>query len=60
MWAYDVEEKSNKLFNIKRIERVQLLPQTWRYEAGHAIGAIDIFRISSFKQVPLTKFGVLA
>ena len=53
LWAYDVEEKRNKLFNIKRIESVQLLPQAWRYEAGHAIGTIDIFRISSFDQIPI-------
>ena len=53
LWAYDVEEKRNKLFNIKRIESVQQLQQAWRYEVGHAIGTIDIFRISSFDQIPV-------
>ena len=53
LWAYDIEEKNNKLFNIKRIESVQLLPQVWQYTAGHASGNIDIFRISSFEQIPV-------
>ncbi len=53
MWAYDIEEKSNKLFNIKRIESIQMLPQAWQYAAEHASGKIDIFRISSFDQIPV-------
>ena len=51
MWAYDVEEGKNKLFKIKRIENIQLLPQAWRHKSEHASGAIDIFRISSFEQI---------
>jgi len=53
MWAFDVEEKKNKLFKIKRIESVSLLPQTWNYEAEHKSGYMDIFRISSFEQKPV-------
>ena len=53
MWAYDVEERKNKLFKIKRIESVQLLPQPWQYVAEHKSGAIDIFRISSFETFPV-------
>ena len=53
MWAYDIEEASNKLFNLRRIENVRLLPQSWRYAAGHKSGNIDIFRISSFDQIPV-------
>ena len=53
MWAYDAEEKTCKLFNIKRIERVQLLPQTWQYAAEHKSGSMDVFRISSFEQQPV-------
>jgi predicted DNA-binding transcriptional regulator YafY len=53
MWAYDIEEKKNKLFKIRRIENVQLLPQLWQYAAEHKVGFIDIFRISSFKQMPI-------
>jgi predicted DNA-binding transcriptional regulator YafY len=53
LWAYDVEEQKNKLFKIKRIEIVQLLPQAWQYTAEHASGNIDIFRISSLEQIPV-------
>jgi len=53
MWAYDVEERKNKLFKIKRIESVQLLPQAWQYVAEHKSGRIDIFRISSFETLPV-------
>ena len=53
MWAYDVEKKSNKLFNIKRIESVRIIPQSWQYKAEHHSGYLDIFRVSSFKQLPV-------
>ena len=53
MWAYDVEDRTNKLFKIKRIEDVQLLPQTWQYTVEHKSGNIDIFRISNFKTIPV-------
>ena len=53
MWAYDVEEKSNKLFNIRRIESVRLLPQRWQYAVEHKSGNMDVFRISSFEQLPV-------
>ena len=53
LWAYDVEEKKNKLFNIKRIEGVQVLSQSWQYADKHETGYMDIFRISSFEQLPV-------
>jgi len=54
MWAFDVEEKKNKLFKIKRIESVALLPQPWQFSTEHKEGYLDIFRISSFEQIPVT------
>jgi len=53
MWAYDIEDKKNKLFKIKRIESIQLLPQAWQHKSEHKSGNIDIFRISSFKTIPV-------
>ena len=53
LWAYDVEEKKNKLFNIKRIESTVLLPQPCQYLAEHKRGYMDIFRVSSFEQIPV-------
>jgi predicted DNA-binding transcriptional regulator YafY len=51
LWAYDEKEKMNKLFKIQRIEKVEILPQTWKNESKHENGFIDIFRISSFEQL---------
>ena len=53
IWAYDIEDGKNKLFKTKRIERVQLLPETWQYTLEHKKGDIDIFRISSFESIPV-------
>lgn len=50
IWAYDMEKKKNKLFKVKRIEKVEILPLSWQYENEHQSGYIDIFRISSFNQ----------
>ena len=53
LWAYDIEERSNKLFKIKRIESVELLSQAWQFASEHKSGYIDIFRISSFEQIAI-------
>lgn len=53
VWAYDAENQSNKLFNIRRIESVQLLSQPWRHATEHKSGNMDVFRISSFEQIPV-------
>ena len=53
IWAYDVEEKKNKLFKTNRIENIRILPQQWLYAADHVAGYIDIFRVSSFEQKPV-------
>jgi predicted DNA-binding transcriptional regulator YafY len=53
VWAYDVEERKNKLFKTDRIESVQILPNQWQYESEHKAGYIDIFRISSFDRLPV-------
>jgi predicted DNA-binding transcriptional regulator YafY len=61
VWAYDVEEKKNKLFNLKRIENVEVLPQSWQYETAHQCGFIDLFRISSFQKHPvMLQLGLLS
>ena len=53
VWAYDAENQSNKLFNIRRIESVQLLSQSWQHATEHKSGNMDVFRISSFEQIPV-------
>jgi len=60
IWAYDIEERKNKLFNLKRIESVRIL-SGWQYEDNHKSGYIDIFRISSFLQHPIKlRLGLLS
>ena len=53
MWAFDTEEQKNKLFKINRIENIIILPQPWQYKNQHVSGFIDIFRISSYSQMPV-------
>ncbi|KAA6301402.1 MAG: hypothetical protein EZS26_002389 [Candidatus Ordinivivax streblomastigis] len=53
VWAYEVEEKKNKLFKTDRIESIQILPTQWQYESEHKVGYIDIFRISNFERYPV-------
>jgi predicted DNA-binding transcriptional regulator YafY len=61
VWAYDTEEMKNKLFNLKRIEKVEILSQSWQYETKHQNGFIDIFRISSFQKYPVKlRLGLLS
>ena len=60
IWAYDIEENKNKLFNLKRIESVEILSK-WQFEDKHEKGYIDIFRISSFLQHPIKlRLGLLS
>lgn len=54
IWAWDVEAKSNKLFNVSRIGEVEILETLWQYSSCHMPGYIDIFRMSSFQQLPVT------
>lgn len=60
IWAYDTEEKKNKLFNLKRIESARTL-SAWQFEDKHKAGFLDIFRISSFQQYPIKlRLGLLS
>ncbi len=61
VWAYEPEKKKNKLFNLSRIEKVNLLSEPWQYQAEHKAGFIDVFRISSFQLYPVKlRMGLLS
>ncbi|GHV43126.1 transcriptional regulator [Bacteroidia bacterium] len=61
LWAFDTETRTNKLFNLNRIENVETLPEKWQYENEHKAGFIDIFRISTFAQLPVKlRLGMLS
>lgn len=49
VWAYEPTKQQNKLFNLSRIEQVDVLNQSWQYLSQHKEGFIDVFRISSFQ-----------
>lgn len=49
VWAYDVDDRKNKLFKIARIDSVELKDE-WKFEDKHQQGYLDIFRMCSFNQ----------
>lgn len=52
-WAYDIEDCCCKTFKNTRITSVQLLPEPWENERKHKMLPIDVFRISSDKDIPV-------
>ena len=52
-WAYDMEDSCCKTFKNARITSVQLLPEPWENERKHRVLPIDVFRISSDKEIPV-------
>lgn len=48
MWCFDVEDMKNKLFNVTRVESVEILDTDWQFENLHQKGTIDIFRTSDY------------
>jgi len=53
VWAYEPASGKNKLFKTTRIGSVDILQNPWANESQHKEGFIDIFRISSFEQIPV-------
>lgn len=61
VWAYDPAKQQNKLFNLSRIEQVNVLAQSWQHFSNHNEGFIDVFRISSFELYPIKlRLGLLS
>jgi len=53
-WAYDVNDRCCKTFKNTRIKSVRILPGLWENEANHKKLPIDVFRISSNRQIQVT------
>jgi len=51
VWCYDCEAKANKLFRTSRMLSVDVTSKSWKYENEHKVGFVDIFRISSYRQI---------
>ncbi|MCG8309496.1 MAG: transcriptional regulator [Cytophagales bacterium] len=54
LWAFEPKTQSNKLFKVSRIDKVEVLTDSWKYFAKHREGHIDVFRISSEELLPVT------
>lgn len=53
VWCYEMASRSVKMFKVSRIETVEVLDSEWQFEAEHATGYIDIFRIHSTQRFPI-------
>lgn len=53
IWCFEPESMENKLFKTYRIEKVEMQPKKWQYERRHREGKVDVFRMSSFKSLPV-------
>ncbi|MGC9354144.1 MAG: helix-turn-helix transcriptional regulator [Mariniphaga sp.] len=53
-WAYDIQSRCCKTFKNTRIKSVHILFQPWENEAKHKKLPIDVFRISSNRQIQVT------
>lgn len=51
IWAYDLEDGSNKLFRVSRIESVEILEEDWTCKHLHQKGFLDPFRMASSSPV---------
>lgn len=61
VWCFCPEENKNKLFKISRIGSVEIIPDTWQFEANHQSGYIDVFRMNSHEIYPVKlKLGLRA
>ena len=45
VWAYDIENRENRLFKIPRIEWVDIIPEEWSFEDQHHRSPIDAFHM---------------
>jgi len=53
VWCYDLKDEENKIFKTSRIGGVILKQEQWQYENQHESAFMDVFRISSYKKIPL-------
>ena len=61
VWGYEISSGKNKLFKLSRIGSVEVLEDDWAFENEHSVGMMDIFRITSFEQIPIKlKLGLMA
>ncbi len=61
IWSFDTEDNTNKLFNVSRMDEVEILNHNWKDEEKHKEGFTDCFRIHSNNLYPIKlKLGIRA
>lgn len=53
VWAYDAEDKINKMYKISRIQAVEILKTDWQYESEHKKPYLDAFRMNGYELIPI-------
>jgi len=46
IWAYDVENKDNRMFKVMRIHEVQETDNDWAFQSEHNVPRPDVFRMT--------------
>ncbi len=54
VWAFDPESRQNKQFKTARIDHVEILNKPFAYADQHKKQPVDVFRISSHHQTPVS------
>jgi predicted DNA-binding transcriptional regulator YafY len=49
--AYDTDQKLSRHYRLSRIQRVEIVNSTWKYESDHRHGITDVFGIVDNQQV---------
>lgn len=51
LWAFDTEDKKNKIFRTSRFSDVLISEENYRYSSEHSKGVVDVFRFSGFDPI---------
>lgn len=53
LWTYELSSKTNKLFKISRVQKVDIIDANWEFEPEHKANLLDCFRIGGDKEIPI-------
>lgn len=53
IWAYDLDQRQNKVFKNSRISSVELLNEPWEFQKQHKDSEMDHFRMSTKERIPV-------
>ncbi len=54
VWAYDTDNRMNKVFRISRVGNVEITSEQWSGKAYHRKGEMDIFHFTGKDAVPMS------